>query len=409
MPDSESYVIVGAGLAGASAAKTLRQEGFTGPIRLIGAEAHRAYDRPPLSKDYLSGAADRDSVFVFPEDWYAEHDVELLLGTPVTRIDAARRLIHTDAGKELAYSKLLLATGSSARRLSIPGTDLPGVHYLRTLEDSETLRSLLAGGSMRLVVIGSGWIGMEVAATARTLGNEVTILERGPIPLAAALGDELGQMFADLHEQNGVILRRSVSVESVIGENGRATAVKLENGEVIPADLVLVGIGATPNVHLADAAGLTIDNGISVDASLRTSDPNIFAAGDIANAYHPLAKVWMRSEHWANALNGGEAAARSMLGQNVSFEDIPFFYTDQFDVGMEYSGFAPLARGAEVVYRGDRLGREFIAFWLAGGKVVAGMNVNVWDVNEAIQGVIRRGNQVDPVTLANADVPLESL
>ena len=409
MPDSESYVIVGAGLAGASAAKTLRQEGFTGPIRLIGAEAHRAYDRPPLSKDYLSGAADRDSVFVFPEDWYAEHDVELLLGTPVTRIDAARRLIHTDAGKELAYSKLLLATGSSARRLSIPGADLPGVHYLRTLEDSETLRSLLAGGSMRLVVIGSGWIGMEVAATARTLGNEVTILERGPIPLAAALGDELGQMFADLHEQNGVILRRSVSVESVIGENGRATAVKLENGEVIPADLVLVGIGATPNVHLADAAGLTIDNGISVDASLRTSDPNIFAAGDIANAYHPLAKVWMRSEHWANALNGGEAAARSMLGQNVSFEDIPFFYTDQFDVGMEYSGFAPLARGAEVVYRGDRLGREFIAFWLAGGKVVAGMNVNVWDVNEAIQGVIRRGNQVDPVTLANVDVPLESL
>jgi NADPH-dependent 2,4-dienoyl-CoA reductase/sulfur reductase-like enzyme len=283
------------------------------------------------------------------------------------------------------------------------------VHYLRTLEDSETLRSLLAGGSMRLVVIGSGWIGMEVAATARTLGNEVTILERGPIPLAAALGDELGQMFADLHEQNGVILRRSVSVESVIGENGRATAVKLENGEVIPADLVLVGIGATPNVQLADAAGLTIDNGISVDASLRTSDPNIFAAGDVANAYHPMAKVWLRSEHWANALNGGQAAARSMLGQNVSFEDIPFFYTDQFDVGMEYSGFAPLTREAEVVYRGDRLGREFIAFWLAGGKVVAGMNVNVWDVNEAIQGIIRRGNQVDPVTLANADVPLESL
>ena len=409
MPDSESYVIVGAGLAGASAAKTLRQEGFTGPIRLLGAEAHRAYDRPPLSKDYLSGAADRDSVFVYPEDWYAEHDVELLLGTPVTRIDAARRLIQIDAGKELAYSKLLLATGSSARRLSIPGADLPGVHYLRTLEDSETLRSLLAGGSMRLVVIGSGWIGMEVAATARTLGNEVTILERGPIPLAAALGDELGQMFADLHEQNGVVLRRSVSVESVIGENGRATAVKLENGEVIPADLVLVGIGATPNVQLADAAGLTIDNGISVDASLQTSDPNIFAAGDIANAYHPQAKVWLRSEHWANALNGGQAAARSMLGQNVSFEDIPFFYTDQFDVGMEYSGFAPLTRGAEVVYRGDRLGREFIAFWLAGGKVIAGMNVNVWDVNEAIQGVIRRGNQVDPVTLANADVPLESL
>jgi len=409
MPDSQSYVIVGAGLAGASAAKTLREEGFAGPIRLIGAEAHRPYNRPPLSKDYLSGSADRSSVFVDPMDWYAEHDVELLLGTPVARIDAPRRLIHTAAGDEIAYSKLLLATGASSRRLSIPGADLEGVLYLRTLEDSDDLRSLLAGGTMRLVLIGSGWIGMEVAATARTLGNEVTILERGPIPLANALGDELGQMFADLHEQNGVTLRRSVSVESVVGENGRATGVKLENGEVIPADLVVVGIGATPNVQLADSAGLTIDNGISVDASLRTSDPAIYAAGDIANAYHPMAKLRLRSEHWANALNGGKAAARSMLGHNVSFDDIPFFYTDQFDVGMEYSGFGPLAAEADVVYRGDRVGREFIAFWVAGGKVVAGMNVNIWDVNEAIQGVIRRGNQVDPIKLADADVPLESL
>jgi 3-phenylpropionate/trans-cinnamate dioxygenase ferredoxin reductase subunit len=409
MPDSRSYVIVGAGLAGASAAKTLRDEGFAGPIQLIGAEAHRPYIRPPLSKDYLSGSGDRDSVYVDPKDWYGEHDVDLLLGTSVARIDAARRLIHTDAGDEFAYNRLLLATGSSSRRLSIPGADLEGVHYLRTLEDSENLRSLLAGGSMRLVLIGSGWIGMEVAATARTLGNDVTILDRDPIPLATALGNELGQMFADLHEQNGVILRRSVSVESVMGKNGRATAVRLDSGEVIPADLVVVGIGVTPNIQLADSAGLTIDNGISVDASLRTSDPAIYAAGDVANAYHPVAKLRLRSEHWANALNGGKAAARSMLGQNVSFDDIPYFFTDQFDVGMEYSGFGPLARGADVVYRGDRVGREFIAFWLAGGKVVAGMNVNVWDVNEAVQGVIRRGNQVDRAKLADADMPLESL
>ncbi|WP_105036996.1 NAD(P)/FAD-dependent oxidoreductase [Cryobacterium aureum] len=409
MPDSQSYVIVGAGLAGASAARTLREEGFTGPIQLIGAEAHRPYIRPPLSKDYLSGSSDRDSVYVDPKDWYAEHDVELLLGTSVARVDASRQLIHTDAGDEFAYSKLLLATGSSSRRLSIPGADLEGVHYLRTLEDSDTLRPLLAGGSLRLVLIGSGWIGMEVAATARTLGNVVTILERGPIPLANALGDELGQMFADLHEHNGVILRRSVSVESVLGQDGRASAVRLESGEVIPADLVLVGIGATPNVELANSAGLTIDDGVSVDASLRTSDPAIYAAGDVANAYHPLAKLQLRSEHWANALNGGKVAARSMLGQNVSFDDIPYFYTDQFDVGMEYSGFGPLTQGADVVYRGDRAGREFIAFWVAEGKVVAGMNVNVWDVNEAVQGIIRRGNQVAHAKLADADVPLESL
>ncbi|WP_104177144.1 NAD(P)/FAD-dependent oxidoreductase [Cryobacterium sp. Y50] len=409
MPDSESYVIVGAGLAGASAARALREEGFTGPIQLIGAEAHRPYIRPPLSKDYLSGSSDRDSVYVDPKDWYAEHKVELFLSTSVASVDAAHQLIHTDAGEAFAYGKLLLTTGSSPRRLSIPGADLEGVHYLRTLEDSDILRPLLAGGSLRLVLIGSGWIGMEVAATARTLGNDVTILERDPIPLANALGDELGQMFADLHEQNGVILRRSVSVESVLGQDGRASAVQLESGEVIPADLVLVGIGATPNVALADSAGLTIDNGISVDASLRTSDPAIYAAGDVANAYHPLAKLRLRSEHWANALNGGKAAARSMLGQKVSFDDVPYFYTDQFDVGMEYSGFGPLTRGAEVVYRGDRAGREFIAFWVADGKVVAGMNVNVWDVNEAVQGIIRRGNQVDRAKLADADVPLESL
>ncbi|WP_104195420.1 NAD(P)/FAD-dependent oxidoreductase [Cryobacterium sp. M15] len=409
MPDSQSYVIVGAGLAGASAARTLREEGFTGPIQLIGAEAHRPYIRPPLSKDYLSGSSDRDSVYVDPKDWYAEHDVDLLLGTSVARIDAPRQLIHTAAGEAIAYNKLLLATGSSSRRLSIPGADLDGVRYLRTLDDSDTLRPLLAGGSLRLILIGSGWIGMEVAATARTLGNDVTILERDPIPLANALGDELGQMFADLHEQNGVILRRSVSVDSVLGQDGRATAVKLTSGEVIPADLILVGIGATPNVELADSAGLTIDNGVSVDASLRTSDPAIYAAGDVANAYHPVAKLRLRSEHWANALNGGKAAARSMLGQKVSFDDIPYFYTDQFDVGMEYSGFGPLTRGADVVYRGDRAGREFIAFWVAGEKVVAGMNVNVWDVNEAVQGIIRRGNQVDRARLTDADVPLESL
>ncbi|TFD71971.1 NAD(P)/FAD-dependent oxidoreductase [Cryobacterium sp. Hb1] len=409
MPDSQSYVIVGAGLAGASAARTLREEGFTGPIQLVGAEAHRPYIRPPLSKDYLSGSSDRDSVYVDPEGWYTEHDVDLVLGTSVARIDAARQLIHTAAGEAIAYNKLLLATGSSPRRLSIPGADLEGVRYLRTLDDSDALRPLLAGGSLRLVLIGSGWIGMEVAATARTLGNDVTILERDPIPLANALGDELGQMFADLHEQNGVILRRSVSVDSVLGQDGRATAVKLTSGEVIPADLILVGIGATPNVELADSAGLTIDNGVSVDASLRTSDPAIYAAGDVANAYHPLAKLRLRSEHWANALNGGKAAARSMLDQKVSFDDIPYFYTDQFDVGMEYSGFGPLARGADVVYRGDRAGREFIAFWVAGEKVVAGMNVNVWDVNEAVQGIIRRGNQVDRARLTDADVPLESL
>ena len=409
MAGSEGFVIVGAGLAGASAVRELREGGFLGRIRLIGCEAYRPYIRPPLSKDYLSGSADRESVFVEPEAWYVENSIELLQSTTVTAVHPAEHLLHVDNAAPIGYDKLLLATGSAPRRLTIPNSDLDGVHYLRTLDDSETLHALLSEGGRRLVLIGSGWIGMEVAATARTLGNEVTILERNPIPLANALGDELGAMFADLHTENGVDLRPSVVVESIVGKDGRATGVVLVGGEVIPADLVLVAVGAIPNIGLADAASLAVEDGVLVDASLKTSGPDIYAAGDVANAYHPVAGMHLRSEHWANALNGGKAAARSMLGEEVSYDNIPYFYTDQFDLGMEYSGFGPLTQGAELVYRGDRVGREFIAFWLADGRVVAGMNVNVWEVNDAVQGIIRRANLVDPVRLVDEKVPLDEL
>jgi NADPH-dependent 2,4-dienoyl-CoA reductase/sulfur reductase-like enzyme len=409
MAGSEGFVVVGAGLAGASAVRELREGGFLGRIRLIGAEAHRPYIRPPLSKDYLSGSADRESVFVDPEAWYVENSIELLQSTTVTAVHPVEHLLHVDNAAPIGYDRLLLATGSAPRRLTIPNADLGGVHYLRTLDDSETLHALLAEGGRRLVLIGSGWIGMEVAATARTLGNEVTILERNPIPLANALGDELGAMFADLHTENGVDLRPSVVVESITGTDGRATGVVLVGGEVIPADLVLVAVGAIPNIGLADAAGLAVEDGVLVDASLKTSGPDIYAAGDVANAYHPVAGMRLRSEHWANALNGGKAAARSMLGEEVSYDDIPYFYTDQFDLGMEYSGFGPQTQGAGVVYRGNRAGREFIAFWLSEGRVVAGMNVNVWDVNDAVQGIIRRANLVDPARLVDENVPLEAL
>lgn len=409
MPRRENFVIVGASLAGASAARTLREEGFEGRLRLIGAETHHPYIRPPLSKDYLSGKADRASVFVQAEEWYADNDVEFLPGTRAIGLDPAARLLTLEGGDTVDYDRLLLTTGSSPRRLTIPGADLDGVHYLRTIDDSEALHRLLADGGKRLVLIGSGWIGMEVAATARTLGNDVVILERDPIPLESALGPELGQMFADMHKEQGVTVRTSMTVEGVEGSDSRATGVLLAGGEIVPADLVLVGVGAIPNVGLAESAGLLVDNGILVDAHLRTSDPHVYAAGDVANAYHPVARMRLRSEHWANALNGGPVAARAMLGQTVSFDAIPYFYTDQYDLGMEYSGFGPLTRGAELVYRGNREAREFVVFWLAAGKVVAGMNVNVWDVNEAVQGVIRRGNTVDPARLADEDTPLESL
>lgn len=409
MPDSEGFVVVGAGLAGASAVRALREDGFDGRIRLVGAEAHRPYNRPPLSKGYLSGSAEKESVFVDSETWYAENNIDLSKSTTVTAINPAEHLVHLDGAAPIGYDKLLLATGSSPRRLTIANDSLNGVHYLRTLEDAHILRTLLVEGGQRLVLIGSGWIGMEVAATARTLGNEVTVLDRHPIPLASALGNELGTMFADLHTEHGVHLRPSVIIESIASTEGRATGVVLAGGEIIPADLVLIAVGVIPNTGLADAAGLAIDNGVLVDEALRTSEPDIYAAGDAANAYHPMAQMHLRSEHWANAVNGGKAAARSMLGHTVSYNDIPYFYTDQFDLGMEYSGFGPLARGAEVVYRGDRTGREFIAFWLAGGRVVAGMNVNVWDVNDAIQDIICRANHVDPAQLADKNVPLEKL
>jgi 3-phenylpropionate/trans-cinnamate dioxygenase ferredoxin reductase subunit len=348
-------------------------------------------------------------VFVEPADWYGEHEIDLMLGTAVTDLDASGQRVVLDSGASIAYDAVLLATGSAPRRLDVPGADLAGVRYLRTLDDSEALHAELAGGGRRLVLVGSGWIGMEVAATARTLGNDVTVLERDPIPLANALGDELGTMFAELHTSHGVELRPSVVVESIMGEDGRADAVRLDDGDVIRADLVLVGVGAIPNIDLARSAGAALGSGVLTDAALRTDLPNVYAAGDIADAYHPIAGMRLRSEHWANALHGGAAAARSMLGHSVSYDDIPYFYTDQYDLGMEYSGFGPLTRGAEIVYRGDRARREFIAFWVVAGRVMAGMNVNVWDVNEAVQGIIRRGNLVDPHRLADPQVPLEEL
>ncbi|MCS5719225.1 FAD-dependent oxidoreductase [Herbiconiux sp. CPCC 205763] len=405
----QSFVIVGAALAGASAAKTLREEGFDGRIVLVGLEEHHPYIRPPLSKEFLSGAAERDSVFVEKPEWYGEHEVELRRGVRALSVDPIDRLVALDDGRELHYEKLLLATGSHPRRPPLEGLDLQGVHLLRTLDDAEVLRAELAGGGRSVVSVGAGWIGLEVAATARTLGNDVTVLMRGAMPLASVLGDEVGRVFARLHSDNGVELLGHVSVARLLGTGGTVIGVELADGTVLSADLVVVGIGAAPNLELAESAGLELTTGVAVDEHLRSSDPHIWAAGDIADAWHPLVGLRLRTEHWANALNGGAAAARSMLEQDSVYDDIPYFYTDQFDLGMEYSGFGLLARGAEVVFRGDTDAREFIAFWLADGKVVAGMNVNVWNVNEAVQDLIRRGTVVDRAALADPGVPLADL
>jgi 3-phenylpropionate/trans-cinnamate dioxygenase ferredoxin reductase component len=410
MSKDQKFVIVGGGLAGASAAETLRTEGFDGHIRLIGAEPYRPYIRPPLSKDYLSGKDELETVFVHPEAWYAENSVELTVGTAATTVDAAAHEVTLANGEKVGYDKLLLATGSKPRVLSIPGSDLAGVHYLRTIDDSKALHDALAGGDKKLVLIGSGWIGMEVAATARTLGNDVTILERDAVPLANAIGDELGRLFGDMHDQNGVVRRMSVNVDSIVGVDGAATGVVIDDNETIPADLILVGVGVIPNTDLAEAAGLRLGNGILVDESMRTSDPDIFAAGDVASAWHPFYGEAIRVEHWANALNQPKVAAASMRGvTDLEYDRLPYFFSDQYDMGMEYVGHIPGSGYEQVVFRGDPDSGEYMAFWLAAGRVLAGMNVNVWDVVDDVRSLILSRAVVDVARLQDPAVALKDV
>ena len=402
-----SFLIAGGGLAGAKAAQTLREEGFTGRIQIVGAENERPYERPPLSKGYLNGTAARDTIYVHGPGWYQENDVELLLGSPAVDLDPVGHKLTLSTGTILGYDKLLLATGSSARRL--PDTDLEGLYYLRDARDADALRVALTVGDRRVVIVGAGWIGMEIAAAARGHGNQVTVVDPEPTPLRAALGDELGQMFADLHTEHGVDLRLRTRVHTFTRAGDRVTGLLTDNGETLSADIVVVGVGAQPNVGLAEKAGLTIDNGIVADEAMRTSGPDIYAVGDVANTYNPLLGRHLRVEHWANALHGGPAAARSMLGHQVAYDPVPYFYTDQYDLGMEYSGHVEPGGYDQLVYRGDRLGRQFIAFWLTAGRVVAGMNVNVWDVTPAIERLIRSGKHVTIDQLTDQDTPVDTL
>ena len=402
-----AYVIVGASLAGAKAAETLREEGFGGPIVLIGEETERPYERPPLSKDYLLGKAEREAIYVHPAGWYAEHGVELRLGTTVTGVNPAAHEVMLGDGGRIGYAKLLLATGSAPRRLPVPGADADGVHYLRRVADSDRIKEAFAVAS-RVAVIGAGWIGLETTAAARAAGVEVTFLETAELPLLRVLGREVAEVFAGLHREHGVDLRFGVQVAEITGSGGQAGGVRLADGSHIPAEAVIVGVGIMPNSQLAETAGLEVGNGIVTDAQLRSSDPDIYAAGDVANAYHPVLGRHIRVEHWANALNQPQAAARAMLGQDIAYDLVPYFYTDQYDLGMEYAGYVEPGGYDQVVFRGDVARREFIAFWLGGGRVLAGMNVNIWDVNEAIQAIVRGGRAVDVGQLADPNVPLEA-
>jgi len=406
---ADRIVIVGGGLAAATAATELRKRGFDGSIRLLAGEPHPPYIRPPLSKGYLTGSEELSAAFVHPDDWYGEHDVQLSTSARVESIDRAAGSVTLADGEVVEYDRLLLATGAEPRRLSIPGSDARGIHYLRTVENSEELRAELAGGSKRVAVVGAGWIGLEIAAAARGYGNEVVVIGRERIPLEGPLGDELGAVFQRLHESHGVRFELDTATTGFRVDEGRVTGVRIGEGgsaRTLDADLVVVGVGAIPSTELAEAAGLTIDNGIRVDASLRTSDERIFAAGDVANAWHPVLGAYLRNEHWATAKASGKVAAAGLMGEQAQLDAIPYFYTDQFELGMEYSGYGPLTRDAEVVYRGDPASLEFIAFWVADGRVVAGMNVNVWDVNDQVQQLIGSRREVDRTRLADPAIPL---
>ncbi|MGI5168469.1 NAD(P)/FAD-dependent oxidoreductase [Spirillospora sp. CA-253888] len=407
MPE-ETFVIVGASLTGAKAAETLRAEGFRGRIVLIGEEIERPYERPPLSKGFLLGREPREKAHVHAPDWYDKHDVELRLGTAVTAVERAGHRVRLASGERIGYDRLLLATGASPRRLEVPGSKLQGVHYLRSLADAARLREALAPGGRRVVVAGAGWIGLETAAAAREHRNDVTIIEPEPTPLYCAVGAEVGEIFAALHRRHGVDLRLDQGVAGFWGA-GQVSAVVTSGGAEIPADVVVAGVGVRPNTALAEDAGLEVSDGVLVDAALRTSDPDIFAAGDVANPFNPLLGRRLRVGHWADALHGGPAAARSMLGREVVYDRLPYFFTDQYELGMEMSGTAAPGDYDRVVFRGDVAALEFMAFWLSEDRVVAGMNVNVWDVVEDVQALIRSGRRVDPDRLADPKVPLADL
>jgi 3-phenylpropionate/trans-cinnamate dioxygenase ferredoxin reductase component len=398
-------IVVGGGLAAASAVDELRSRGHEGTIEVFCAEPHLPYERPPLSKSVLLGEAEEESVQVHDQAWYDDRDVVLHLGTPVTGLDLDRHLVTGDS-LSVDFDRLLLATGSSPRRLAMADESGADVAYLRTVEDNRRLRDAFAS-VRRIVIVGGGWIGLEVAAAARTAGVEVAVVEMQDLPLLGVLGPEVAQVFADLHREHGVDLRLGVGVDGIDARADGASEVRLGDGTTLPADLVVVGIGVQPEVALARDAGLAVDDGVLVDAWLRTSNPYVFAAGDLAGHDHPVLGRRLRVEHWDNAIHQGRAAARVMLGGDEPYERLPYFFTDQYDLGMEYVGSVGPDGYDEVVLRGDVSTRVFSAFWLQDGRVLAAMHANDWDQIDPIRGIV--GRKADRDRLADPAVALADL
>jgi 3-phenylpropionate/trans-cinnamate dioxygenase ferredoxin reductase subunit len=402
MSSQDTLLIIGASLAGAKAAESARGAGFEGRIVLVGAEEHIPYERPPLSKSILRGEDAPDSSQVHDPGYYPEQKIELLTGVTVESLDVEGRRAQLSNGDSIGYSSVVLATGSAPRQLDVPGAQLGGVHYLRTVDDSVALSAAIKA-ARRVAVIGAGWIGSEVAASAKQMGADVVLIEPADVPLHRVLGAKVGGMFAKLHADHGVELRLGTGVTELRGGDS-VQQVVLADGKIEAADLVVIGIGVTPRVELAEAAGLKIDNGVVVDEKLRASASGVYAAGDIANAWHPHYQRHLRTEHWANAQNQGSAAGANAVSDGEAYTRLPYFFSDQYDLGLEYVGYA--SSDDEVTIRGDFEKREFIAFYHRGGVVTAAMNVNVWDVVDDLRAIITGGKAADLSKLADPDVPL---
>jgi 3-phenylpropionate/trans-cinnamate dioxygenase ferredoxin reductase subunit len=374
MNDFSSMLVIGGGLAGAKAAQGAREAGFDGRVWLVGDEPVPPYERPPLSKAILRGEQPLHSSRVHDEAYYSEHDVELVLEDAVVALDIGAKSARLRSGRTLSFDTAVLATGAEPRRLDLAGAGLPGVHYLRTVADAERLAAQLAAGT-RVAVIGAGWIGSEVAASARVLGREVVMIEPGSLPLVNVLGGTVAAAFRDLHADHGVTLRFGTAPTAFRG-NARVEEVVLDDGSTEAADVVVIGIGAAPRLGLARDAGLEVDDGVVVDEFLRTSAPGVFAAGDLAQAWHRRFEKHIRVEHWANALNQGHAAGVNAVADPAVYDRLPYFYSDQYDLGLEYVGYAE--RDSDVVIRGDLAKREFIAFYHRDRVVNAALTVNTW-------------------------------
>jgi 3-phenylpropionate/trans-cinnamate dioxygenase ferredoxin reductase subunit len=411
--DPERIVIIGASLTGATAAATLREEGFDGAIDLIGAEAQLPYNRPPLSKEYLRGQARFDDQLVKPAGYYAEQRITLRLGVRASAVDSGRKVVELEGGEQLPYDRLLVATGGRNRALSGPGTAMAGLFQLRTVEDCDRIRAAAHAGA-RVVVVGLGFIGSEVAASLRQLGLEVAAVEGHPVPLARVLGEEVGAVLAEIHRENGVDLALGDSVAAFEGGT-KVERVRTRNGRRLECDLVVAGIGISPNSELLAASGAAVDNGVLVDERCRTSLPDVYAAGDVANHLHPVFGR-LRVEHWNNGYQQGRAAARSMLGRGAPYDYLHSFWSNQYEHVIEYVGFA--ARWDRLVFRGRPESRTFLGFYLSDGVVRAAVGLNRGGDPEdpkddgelkAVASLIRKRVPIDPARLADEAVDLRGL